>query len=202
MKSRVVIGIFLLLTIAVGTASAQTAIHPSIKAGLNFATLSGDFGSDADKGIRVGGVFGAGISTPVNDKWTLDVDFLYSMEGAKLTITEGSQAEKGTVQVDYIRIPLLFRSAVGSGPRAAYVVIGPSIGFLTRAKAKFVGETLDLKDDFKKADFGIAFGAGANLNEKIFIEARYTLGLTDVNSDDSDVASRNRVFTILIGGRL
>lgn len=208
MKSRVLVGLFVFLTLATGTAYAQTAIAGNIKAGINFATVSGDFGGPVDKGARVGGVFGAGVSVPINDRLMFDVDFLYSMEGVKATFSDPDFGSfKFTQANDYIRVPLLLRVAVGSGTRPVYVVIGPSIGFLVRARAKGeeFGEEFneDLKDDFKKADLGLTFGAGANVNERIFVEARYTLGLTDVNAADaeSDDTNRNRVFTILIGGR-
>ena len=46
----------------------------------------------------------------------------------------------------------------------------------------------DIKDDVKNIDFGLAFGGGVSLpmgNKTVFVEGRYSLGLTDIN-DDSD----------------
>jgi hypothetical protein len=200
MRVRFVVGLFLLLTLAAGTASAQTPMQFSIKGGLNFATITGDLGEGASKSMRVGGTFGGGASRVVNDRLTVDLDVLYSMEGVKIKVTDGPFSAEGTAQVDYVRLPVLLRFGAGSGARSSYVLFGPSIAFLVRAKQKIGAETSDLKDELKNGDIGLVFGAGTTVN-KIFVEARYTLGLVDTNKVKSDVANKNQLISVLLGTR-
>jgi len=50
-------------------------------------------------------------------------------------------------------------------------------------------EEQDIKDDIKSIDFGLAFGGGVSLpmgNNTVFVEGRYSLGLSDINDDSSD----------------
>jgi hypothetical protein len=202
MTLRVIGGVLILLAFA-GTASAQ--VQPSIKAGINFASLNGEFdedeGDETQMQKRVGGVFGAGVSIPTSDRVTFDLDFLYSQEGVKL---KGGQAgdSDATLRLDYIRIPMLFRIGVGSGT-GGYFLVGPSVGIRVNAKVKSdEGGTEDVSGDYKKADIGIAVGAGANIR-KFFLQGTYMFGITDTNkgSGDTTFDNRNSVITALVGVR-
>ena len=203
MKSRVLVGLFILFAFA-GTAAAQ--VQPSIKGGVNFATLNGEF--DEDEGDetrmqkRVGGVFGAGVSIPTgSDRVTFDLDVLYSQEGVKLKGGVFGDTD-ATLRLDYVRIPMLFRIGVGSGS-GGYFLVGPSIGLLVNAEYKSdEGGTEDAKNFYKNADFGIAVGAGANIR-KFFVQGTYMFGVTDINEDSGDKIfnNRNSVITALVGVR-
>ena len=196
MKSRVVVGLFLLLTIAAGTASAQTAIRGNVKVGVNFATITGPVDSGVSKSMRLGGVFGAGVSAVVNSKITFDPEVLFSMEGLK--VKAGSDEAK--TSLDFVRIPLLFRINTGVGQRTGYLIVGPAIGLVARAKNKLKGGTSeDIKSELKSADLAVVFGAGVQAN-KLFFEGRYTAGLTNLNKD-SDEANRSQVVSVLLGAR-
>lgn len=83
---------------------------------------------------------------------------------------------------------------------------GPQIGFLMAAKAKveFEGnsDSEDIKEFFSTVDFGVNFGAGYQLEQGIFFDARYNLGLSNTDDSefsDSDFAVKNAVFQISVG---
>ena len=79
----------------------------------------------------------------------------------------------------------MLKFAFGSGDTKPYVMAGPTVGWLLSAEVD--GE--DIKDDVKSIDFGIAFGGGVSLpmgNNTVFVEGRYSLGLTDINDDPTD----------------
>jgi hypothetical protein len=203
MKLRVFIGLFIVLAIT-GTASAQ--VQPSIKAGVNFATVNGEFdedhGDETEMTHRIGAAVGAGVSIPTrSDRVTFDVDALYSQEGVKLKVGQAGDTD-ATLRLDYIRIPMLFRIGVGSGS-GGYVLVGPSVAFRVNAEVKSdEGGTEDVSDDYKTVDFGIAVGAGANIR-KMFVQGTYTFGLMDTNkhSGDTTFDNRNTSITVLAGVR-
>jgi hypothetical protein len=51
--------------------------------------------------------------------------------------------------------------------------------------------TEDLKDFTKTVDFGLGLGGTYNLTENAFVQARYTMGLTNVFDDDGDCKNGN-----------
>jgi len=63
---------------------------------------------------------------------------------------------------------------------------GPQVGILTSAKVNGTssGSTVDVdaKQFYKSSDFGINFGAGYEITEKISIGIRYNLGLSNIGS--------------------
>ncbi len=64
--------------------------------------------------------------------------------------------------------------------------------------------TIDLKEEVKTLDMGVAFGASYELNMGVFFSARYNIGLSNINKDndeDFDESSnvKNRVFQVSIG---
>jgi hypothetical protein len=202
MTSRIVAGLFLLLFIPAGTALAQ--IQASVKAGLNFATVSGDFDVGAHKNFRVGGVFGGGVSVGVTDMIRFEPDILYSMEGIRVNIEAVQDGPDYTAQLDYLRIPLLLRLSPGPDARG-YVLVGPSVGFLVKkdidSEADEEFQDDDLEDAFKDVDFGIVIGAGFSWN-RTFLEGRYNIGLTNINDENgADEKNRNQVISALVGMR-
>jgi hypothetical protein len=49
-------------------------------------------------------------------------------------------------------------------------------------------ESTDIKDDYKKVDFSWAFGASYVSNSGLGVDARYNLGISNINDD----ASKNK----------
>jgi opacity protein-like surface antigen len=196
MRLRAIVGLFILLAFA-GTASAQ--VQPSVMAGVNLATTSGDIDEDdiIKAKMRAGAAVGVGVSFPTgNDRVMFDLGFLYSQEGAK---AEGGGVS-GTFKLDYIRIPMLFRIGVGSGS-GAYLLAGGSAALLVRARGESEGESVDIKDEQKPADFGLAVGAGANI-KNFFLQGTYTFGTIDVNKQGTSVfTNRNQLVQLLVGVR-
>jgi hypothetical protein len=191
-----VVGLFILFAFA-GTASAQ--VQPSIMAGVNLATTSGDIDEDdiIKAKMRTGVAAGVGFSFPTsNDRVKFDLGILYSQEGAK---AEGGGVS-GTFKLDYVRIPMLFRIGVGSGS-GGYILAGASAAILVSAKGESEGESVDIKSDQKPADFGITAGAGANV-KNFFLQGTYTFGTIDVNKQGTSIfTNRNQLVQVLLGVR-
>ena len=76
---------------------------------------------------------------------------------------------------------------------------GPYFAFLMSAKAKFDGESEDM-EDVSAMDMGLNFGASYLINEQILIDARYGMGLMNLNSDsDGDETILNGALQISVG---
>ena len=73
--------------------------------------------------------------------------------------------------------------------------LGPQVGFNVYSKVTSdlgdVDNTVDLKDDTKAVDFGVGLGATYSLTENAFLQARYTMGLTEVFDNDAKAKNGN-----------
>jgi hypothetical protein len=188
----------LLLGLFASPSFAQTQVTGGLKAGVNFADVSLD-PEDPEFpccGMKAGGAFGAflNVGTPMV---SFQPEFLYSMKGAKGSDT----AEDARIRVNVIEIPLLLRAdPMSESPVHPFVTIGPAISFRTSAKFEDPsGQEEDLEDTLKKTDFGMIFGGGIAAGPAT-VEARYDLGLRDLNDDPSeDFSAKTRTFSILFG---
>ncbi len=130
-------------------------------------------------GFHIGGL--AHIHTS-NPKLAIQPEIVFSAQGADFS--------NGTDHVDYINIPFLIQYLGKGGLR---LETGPQVGALVSAKFDDNnGVEYDIKNRFKKSDFGWAFGIGFLSASGLGIDARYNLGLSDITKARGDV--RNRVW--------
>jgi hypothetical protein len=178
------------------TASAQ--VQFGVKAGANFATLSGS-GSDGAK-TKVGFHGGAFAHIPLMNSFFLQPELVYSAQGATAT-------EDGTdvsLNQNYLNIPVLAKFHHESG---LFCETGPQMGFLLSANVKAGGMSQDVKSSYKSTDFSWVFGVGYTLSSMpVGIDARYNLGLSNIPAESStDHTVKNSVFQIglfyMFGGK-
>jgi hypothetical protein len=110
----------------------------------------------------------------LNSHWAIQPELVYSNQGAKIGDTK--------YVLDYINIPFLLQYMFDNGFR---LQAGPQLGIVLRA---------DNKDNLNPIDFGVSFGTSYVVPATGFgIDARYNLGLSNINKDDAVVAT-NRGF--------
>ena len=176
------------LTVATATVvSAQVKF--GVKAGYNLATLTTS-GDASGMGISSKSDFSGGLfaSVPLFSSCTLQPEVLYSGQGA--------EGKDGIIDVklnySYLNVPVLFKYQHASG---LFAETGPQVGFLLSAKLKEAGQTSDAKDGTESVDFSWAFGVGYMISKiNLGIDARYNLGLTDINKDATNGSIKNSVF--------
>jgi len=153
-----------------------------VKGGLNSSTLSGAEGAKSIMGIHLG----AFAEFKVSDKFSVQPELLYSMQGAKNDMV--------TFNFNYINIPVMAKYAVAE---KFNLQAGPQIGFLMSAKY----DSVDVKETTKSLDFGVNFGAGYDLSENLFLEARYNLGLAQTQKEltTGETAIKNAVLQLSVG---
>lgn len=152
-----------------------------VKAGVNFATFTGDDSAEANglTSFHVGGVVNIGIT----EKFSVQPELLYS--------AQGTDSNLGDFRLDYINVPVLAKFMVAGG---LSVEAGPQIGFLTSAKLE--GE--NIKEFVKSNDLTGLLGLGYKLGDNLNFAARYNFGLSNI-ADNLDADLKNGVFQLSIG---
>ena len=186
-----------------------------IKGGMNIANLSGDVDTDLGKlKSKTGFNFGLFVDLRQSEKISIQMELLYSTQGAQIKINESSGGYVVTghdkLNLAYLNIPIMLKFYASD---KFTIEVGPQIGFLISAKEKYSIEdnqgnsesyTHDVTEDFQNADFGLNFGIGLDITNKINANFRYNLGLSNivysVYGDDTNV--KNSVISISLGYKL
>ncbi len=178
------------LTTTISFAQAQFGI----KAGFNNSAI-GSSDSDMNEllssksGMQLGGT----AMFELSDAIQLRTGALYSQKGATLDFLG---LAKVTMALDYLEVPVDFAFMLGDGGFA--LSAGPYFAFLMSAKVKADGESEDIEDT-SAMDMGLNFGASYLINESILIDARYGMGLMNIDSSDSDETILNGALQISVG---
>lgn len=165
----------------------EEGIKLGIKGGLNVANLMGDV---EDVAIRTSIHAGLVAEIIVNDKFSIQPELLYSGQGASKT-SEGG----GRIKLDYITLPVLAKFPIAKN---LSLETGPQVGFLVSGKYK-TNDSNDKIEDVKTIDFGLNAGLNYELNNGVFFQARYNLGLTDTGYAEENNRASNTVIQFSIG---
>lgn len=186
------------------------------KAGLNFAKVHGDDSEGAKN--RTGFTLGMYADMPLSPSFSFHPEVLYWQSGAKAE----ESGFTATIKLDYIQVPVLmyFRvPAKGESKMTPMFYAGPSFGIKASAKVKgeVDGASAEASiDNAKSMDVGVCFGGGGEIamgSNKLTIDVRYTLGLTQLFDDVTDPGDndfviddegtapkvKNGVISILVG---
>lgn len=187
------------------TAAAQQI---GVKAGVNFANISDvteDFPESTQRIGLVGGLF---VKVPVTERFSFQVEGLYSEKGLHIEDSDEGIDFEGDLRLRYFEVPVLGRADFGTPGSTAnfYVVAGAAPAFKLdgRVRIEALGEeeTEDISDDLESFDLGLVGGLGLEFGNAS-VEGRYTHGLRSIgnDADDDDDGGRNRVFTVTVGYR-
>lgn len=197
----------IILTVAALAAFGYTNAQDlkfGVKAGLNLANISENYDGydsdfDSDYKMKIGAHVGGFVEIKFTEKWALQPEVLFSMQGAKLEESSYDDGDgnvyssESTINLNYINVPVMVKFY--PIPKL-FVEAGPQVGFLISAKAKNEGnytdgdttvnvdETVDVKDGYKSIDFGVNVGVGYEFTDMIFANLRYNIGLSDITEED------------------
>ncbi|HKP32636.1 MAG TPA: porin family protein, partial [Chitinophagaceae bacterium] len=157
-----------------------------IKAGVNISNLKVENSSSMDS--KLGFYLGALAHLHFAEHWAVQPELVYSGQGAKQTIS----GVEYKIKLGYLNIPVLFQYMTGTGFRFE---TGPQLGFMMSAKTKVDDDQTDVKDAFNTLDLAWAFGASYVTDGGFGVDARYNLGLMDIN-DGGGSAIKNRVWQL------
>ena len=156
------------------------------------------------KGLRIG----VGFSSSYSRRFVFQPELYLVKKGSKVTQSYLEENLTEKISLDYLELPLLFRYSV---LRKEKWNVGILFGLFAAIRlnasqiTKFQNDSRseDIKEDFKKADFGSVFGVEMVLiKEKfnIFLDLRYTSGMTDIRENrDFQDKIKTRSFSLMAG---
>ena len=194
MKLKVGIVLAVLIGMIASPSFAQPMLNFGIKGGLNLAKISVDPSDSGCCDSRVGAAVGAFVGVPITDMVSFQPEVLFSMKGAKFS----DSGESAKLKINIIEIPLLLHANIPtSGMVKPFITVGPGLGLRMSAKFEFDGQSEDIKDEVESTDFSVILGGGVQVG-RATIEARYDLGLKDLDKDNSSKA-KTRTLSVLVG---
>lgn len=165
-----------------GNSAFSQEIDLGVKAGVNFASISGASDYSNRTGFQAG-VFG-GIK--FTDNIGIQADVLYSQQGAEF--------DSGKFDLEYVNVPVVLKYYLVQGLN---IQAGPQFGFILNDdiyEVQLGGPSV--RANAEKSDVSGVVGAGYDFPFGIRIDARYNFGLNDVLKDNK---SKNSVTSIAIG---
>lgn len=163
---------------------AAQDIKFGVKGGLNLANITGNNTKAFDPVTSFN--FGIMSEISITDKFSFQPELMYSGQGY-------SFGSDNLVALSYINMPLMAKYYVVKG---LSIEAGPQVGYLFAAK----NESVDVKDSFKKMDFGANVGLGYKLENGLNFGVRYNLGLSNINNSDGGSSKyKNGVLQASVG---
>jgi hypothetical protein len=215
------VALAVLLGLSPVPAHGQTKLELGFRGGLNIAGFGGDHSDLWDSKTGLG--FGGFLAINVTNCFAIQNEFLYMQKGAKgedsyVVVEEGiaiQVEEEVTAKLDYLEIPVLAKLTIPTAGNADfYFCGGPAVGINLSAKAdqkvtaSAMGESfsasreVDIGDVTKSVDFGAVVGAGIGFHvgsSQVFVDGRYTFGLSTIDDSEDDLDIKTRVISIMAG---
>lgn len=177
MKKTIFITVLLL---AMSTGMQAQLVKLGIKAGLNYANLTGtDLQLDALTSYHAGFV----AEIKLLDRFSVQPELLYSTQGA----TYKSAGTEFRNELGYLAIPVLAKIYLN---KTVSLELGPQASFLLSERNHFA------VNDTKTFDFSVVGGLGFKITKNFFIQGRYGLGLTEVSTN---AQAKNSVVQVSAG---
>ncbi len=206
------------MTVAALSVNAQSKVKPGTwsiqpKAGVTITSVTNmDYNTSipgtvvkAEGQTYVGATIGGEVEYQVIDRFSVAAGLGYIMQGKQWDDLkyEGIEEKEQKLDLGYINVPVVANFYVFKG---LAVKAGVQFAFLTNAKAKGtlveggreMTSSVDVKDQCNKFDFSIPVGASYEFDNHIVIDARYNIGITNVNKNGG-VNCKNSVFLATVG---
>ena len=183
----------LCMILAAGTAMAQKQFTFGPKVGVDYTHF---WGKDT-KNFRGLLNYQAGMffEYRFTDNFSIAPEVVFASQGDKYKFTIPLEDEITgetlgykdtyiTYNVNYINVPVMLKYYVIP---SLSIDFGPQLGINVYSKKAHDGiegdATFDNKEYTKTVDFGIGFGLTYNITEEVFVQGRYTLGVTKAFKD-------------------
>jgi len=205
--------------------TGKTGTSFGILGGVNFQNLNGKDhdGNKLENDMIPGFHAGVNIQIPIAPAFYFQPGILYSLKGAKSSVTVLGTTFTTTTRINYIEMPLnfMYKGALGNG----FVLIGfgPYVGYAFGGKVKTEGGSVTIDDDivfqkviesgddllatyYKSFDAGANIFAGYEMNAGLFIQLNAQLGMLSINPEDKRITNdeavvKNTGFGLSLGYR-
>jgi hypothetical protein len=186
----------MLIALAVASVASSQAQNLGVKAGYNFASLSGKTVEASNVKATSGFYAGMFLNLPIGDVLALQPELLYSRQGAKWEYSLLNKQYEQRIQMDYLNIPVMAQVNLGpltlqAGPQFGFLVGKPQISY--HSGNNTASSAVD-KSAYASFDFGVGAGLAIHLTNHLFVEARYTHSLTNA-FDKNNTSLRNAAIS-------
>lgn len=201
-----------LALLAAGPVEARGLVGKGVKAGLAVSNIGGAFGEVLNGDARIGFSGGMFVTIELGGVFQLQPELLWVAKGAtdQMTLTDLAGTPVGTQHftyaLDYLEIPVLVRIAPPTGaPIRPSLLVGPALAIKLSSRMDSSGPVSNLGqglDFVSGTDLGLVMGAGVGLGRgpgRFLLDARYTLGLTNVWGSQSALNARNGTLALMAG---
>ncbi|WP_161634361.1 porin family protein [Aquimarina pacifica] len=170
--------------------SEQLYTRAGFKTGINYATITGDI-TDVDPRVRMH--LGAVIEFPVTSRFFIQAEPMYSAQG--YTITEEGVENK--ISLNYLVLPVIGKYYMTN---TLSLETGIQVGTLANASQSQEETSDEFYNSFSNTDYSWVFGTGYKFESGLFFQARYILGLTNINDLDAlDIDFKHSIMQVSIG---
>ena len=191
MKENILVVVIVIFTLNVNAQNVKFGV----KGGLNISSIYGSENSDVESrySFHIGGL----AEVEISEKLSFQPEVVFSSQGSKFNISGeyfdlhgGVNSDffniESTSTLNYINIPLILKYYVFDGFSLEF---GPQVGYLLSVKTEtnhtvdgeIVSEISKTKDGLNVIDFGVNIGLGYKLQNGIFFNSRFNLGLNAIN---------------------
>jgi hypothetical protein len=198
------------LVVAFASPGAGAEARIGAHAGVGFFEASREvtnpgLASSSRMGLSAGAVLALEVAGRVN-VW---LEPGYVQKGTDIVLGHGASLPvpnehpvKSGLRFSYLELPVLARGSFGSGPVRPCLVGGMAVSWLLDARVP--GAPDSITGLYRRWDVGLSLGAGIEMGRgrtRGFLEARYTLGLLNIEHTNSEFRGsvRNRGGQLLAG---
>ena len=196
MKKATLFAALCALLLSINLSFAQPEFHLGVKGGLNIANVRTDIDTDGKAGFHAGA-----FATFKFGKIGLQPELVFSQQGFAFDSQSTLDIETD-FNISYINVPIVLKVYLVKGIN---LQVGPQIGFAIKSELETTAAgntvTIDIKEDIRDTDLSLAMGAGVDLPFGLNLAARYNLGFSDNDKDQSITGDemKNRVFQVSVG---
>lgn len=192
--------------------SNMPALNTRGVAGVNLnsdKTATGGFiiGGEAEYQFSKAFSIAAGVNYAQQGSGWKDKSFSYNGYAEYSGSSVVADLKDAKIELGYVNVPIVVNAYLFRG---FALKAGVQFGFLTSADMKFtikaeqgdISQSINydqsIKDSFEKMDIAIPVGVSYQFPVPIVIDARYNIGLKNINKTDG-VSLKNQVFQITVG---
>lgn len=174
---------------SVGVVQAQVQVAIGLKAGVNVSKLNTDKPESSSITAFHGGAFSLFKFTVIG----IQPELLFSQQGSTVEDISGDMQD---LKMSYMTVPVMIKFYF---PGGFNLQAGPQFGFLN--SAEFGNENFE--DELKSSDVSVNVGIAWDAPFGLVFDARYNIGITDVNEGNQIEGSiKGNVFQFSVGFKI